>query len=162
MDYTMKDGTVYSIVPCPKDRWDDATELAFKVFLKFEAKEYGREGTDSFAEFLTNTSLLKLFRAGKYVVYVAMIGDEIIGISSVRSGNHLSLLFVDERYHRQGIGGQLIKAIQNYLLENTQYQTMTVNASPYGVPFYLNAGFKATGEETVLDGIIYTPMELYL
>lgn len=158
----MKNGTEYLIVPCPLDRWDEAAELAFKVFLKFEAKEYGREGTDSFAEFLTNRSLNKLFKAGKYIVYVALLNNEIIGVSSVRSGNHLSLLFVDERYHRQGIGSQLIKAIQNFLLETTQYQTLTVNASPYGIPFYENMGFKATDVETCSEGIIYTPMEMYL
>jgi len=158
----MKDGTVYSIAPCSREQWDDAMELAFRVFLKFESKEYGKEGTDKFAEFLTSPSIEKLFKAGKYIVFVAKKEEKIIAVSSLRSGNHLSLLFVDEKYHRQGIAMQLIKTIQDYLLKNTDYQTLTVNASPYGIPFYESAGFKATGEETILDGIIYTPMEMYL
>ncbi len=162
MELTMKDGWHYTILPCPKEQWDDAMELAFKVFLKYESKEYGREGTDKFAEFLTNPTLEKLFKAGKYPVYVAKTGEEIIGVASFRSGNHLSLLFVDERYHRQGIAGQMIKVIQNFLLENTDYQTLTVNASPYGIPFYKHMGFTETGEQRQDDGIIYTPMELFL
>ena len=162
MELTMKNGISYSIEPCKKEKWDEAMELAFKVFLKYESKEYGKEGTDKFAEFLTSPSLYKLFKAGKYLVYVAMIAEEVIGIASYRNGNHLSLLFVDDRYHRQGIAKQLIKVIQNELLVNTDCQTLTVNASPYGIPFYKSMGFKATGVETQMDGIIYTPMEMYL
>lgn len=36
---------------------------------------------------------------------------------------------------------------------------MTVNASPYGVPFYHKIGFRNLGEERQRDGILYTPME---
>ena len=160
---TLKDGTTYTIIPCPADRWDDATELAFRVFLKYEAKEYGEKGTDSFARFLSSTTLEKLFRTGRYIVYTAMKGNDIIGLASLRSGNHLSLLFVDEAYHRQGIASELIKTIQDYLLKETQYQTLTVHSSPYGIPFYERMGFKATDEQiTAEDGIIYTPMQMYI
>ncbi len=31
--------------------WDEAIALAWKTFLKFEAKDYGQEGIDSFREF---------------------------------------------------------------------------------------------------------------
>ena len=163
MRTSMKDGTVYDIVPCAKDRWFEATELAFRVFMKYEAKEYGQKGIDSFAEFLTSPSLEKVFKAGKYIVYVAMLNDEIIGVTSVRSGNHLSLLFVNDSYHRQGIATKLILAVKEYLLNKTDYKTLTVHSSPYGIPFYEKMGFKATDEQlTGSDGIIYTPMELDL
>lgn len=162
MELSMKNGTKYSIDLCKQEQWDDAMELAFKVFLKYEAKQYGKKGTDNFAEFLTSPSLVKLFKAGRYVVYVATIGKEIIGIASFRSGNHISLLFVDDRYHRQGIAKQLIKVIQNHLLENTDYTTVTVHSSPYGIPFYKSMGFVATDTEIHSEGIIYTPMEMYL
>lgn len=160
---TLKDGTNYNIIPCPLDRWDDATELAFKVFMKYEAREYGQNGIDSFAQFLTSSSLEKLFKAGRYLVYTAMINEKIIGVASLRSGNFLSLLFVDEEYHRQGVARELIKVIQDYLLKETDYQTLTVKASPYAVPFYKAMGFAATDKEMVAeDGIIYTPMEMYI
>ena len=61
MELSMKNGTKYSIDLCKQEQWDDAMELAFKVFLKYEAKQYGKEGTDNFAEFLTSPSLGKLF-----------------------------------------------------------------------------------------------------
>lgn len=159
---TMKNGTSFTIAPCSKEQWDDAIRLVFKVFLKYESKQYGREGTDKFAEFLTNPLLKMLFESGKYIVYVATINNEIIGVCSLRSGNHISLLFVDEEHHRQGIATLLIKTLQDYLLRNTDYDTITVNAAPFGIPFYEKMGFKATGDETVQDGVIYTPMEMFL
>ncbi len=159
----MKNGRLYTIERAKPSQFDDACELAYKVFLKFESKEYGREGTDKFAEFLTSPQLQKLFETGHYIMFLAMCEGDIIGVISVRSGNHISLLFVDERYHRQGIGGELIKQMQDHLLSTgAGYEKMTVNAAPYGIPFYERTGFIKTGETTVTDGIIYTPMEMYL
>lgn len=158
----MKDGTVYSIMPARLDQWDDAMEMAYRVFLKFESKEYGKEGTDSFVDFITNPKLITMFKNGLYIVYLAMVDEKIVGIISLRSGNHISLLFVDKDYHRKGIAAALIKTVQDNLLRNTEYEKMTVNASPYGIPFYEKMGFKSTGEQTVIQGMIITPMELYL
>lgn len=162
MEYILKDGTAYSIQPARLDQWDDAMEMAYKVFLRFEAKDYGKEGTDNFIDFITNPKLLNMFKSGLYTLYLAMIEDKIIGLISLRSGNHISLLFVDKDYHRNGVGGELIKTMQDYLLRNTNYEKMTVNASPYGIPFYKKVGFKMIGEQTVIQGMIITPMELYL
>ena len=163
MKRSTKNGITYTIAPCTREQWDDAMELAFRVFMKYEAPEYGQKGIDSFAQFLTSPSLEKLFKAGKYIVYTAQTQGKIIGVTSVRSGNHLSLLFVDEKYHRQGIATELIKCVQEYLLKETEYQTLTVNSSPYGMPFYEKMGFRATDVQiNAPDGIIYTPMELYL
>lgn len=142
--------------------WETAMELAFKVFLKYEAQEYGPEGIRSFAEFLTDEKLKKLFLQGDYLLFVAMEKEKMIGMISLRSGNHISLLFVDQEYHRKGVGSALIRYMQSYLLRQTKHQKMTVNASPYGIPFYHRVGFTDTGCETTKDGIIYTPMEFYL
>lgn len=162
MEYTMKNGIKYQINPARDNQWDDAMELAFKVFLKFEAKEYGKEGTDKFVQFLTSTEMQKMFRQGLYILFIATVGEDIIGLISLRSGNHISLLFVDENYHRQGIGRALIKTLQDYLLKETSFVKMTVHASPYGIPFYERVGFEATDVEQKQEGIIYTPMEMYL
>ncbi len=142
--------------------WESAMELAFKVFLKYEAMEYGPEGIKNFAEFVTDEMLKKLFLQGSYLLFVAVEEEKIIGMISLRSGNHISLLFVDSEYHRKGVGTALIQYLQEYLLFYTKHQKVTVNAAPYGVPFYHKVGFCDTGIETKKDGIIYTPMEFYL
>ena len=95
-------------------------------------------------------------------MFVAVEGEKIIGLISLRSGNHISLLFVDDKYHRRGVGTALVKYLQSYMLFYTKQERLTVNAAPYGIPFYHRIGFKDTGLETKKDGIIYTPMEFYL
>ena len=152
----------FQIRKAENEEWEVAMELAFRIFLKFEAKEYGPEGIRNFAEFVTDETLKKLFLQGKYLLFVAIKDDKIIGLISLRSGNHISLLFVDNEYHKKGVGKALVKYLQDYLLSHTGYIKMTVNAAPYGVPFYHKVGFKDTGIETRKDGIIYTPMEFYL
>ena len=152
----------FQIRKAQKEDWEDAMELAFKTFLKYEGFEYGAEGIRNFAEFVTDESLKKMFLLGEYLLFVAVENQKIIGLISLRSGNHISLLFVDEEYHRKGVGSALIKSLQEYLLQNTKYNRITVFAAPYGVPFYHKIGFRDIGEETKKDGIIFTPMEFYL
>lgn len=158
----MKDLKNIQIRMAKESEWEDAMELAFKVFLKYEAVEYGEEGIRNFAEFVSDEALRKMFLIGEYRLFVALDGETIVGLISLRSGNHISLLFVDEVYHRKGIGSALIKCLQEYLLQNTKYDKVTVFASPYGIPFYHKVGFIDAGEETRRDGIIFTPMEFYL
>lgn len=152
----------FQIRKARNEEWETAMELAYRVFLKYEAMEYGPEGIKNFSEFVTDESLKKMFLTGRYLLFVAVKDDEIIGLISLRSGNHISLLFVDNEYHRRGVGRALIKYLQEYMLFHTSYEKLTVNAAPYGIPFYHNTGFRDTGTQTKKDGIIYTPMEFYL
>lgn len=158
----MQQSELIEIRRAEASEWDVVMELAFKVFLKYEAMEYGEEGIRNFAEFVTDESLKKMFLIGEYLLFVAVLDGKIVGLISLRSGNHISLLFVDENYHRQGIGSALVKYLQEYMLRNTKYNKLTVFASPYGVPFYHRIGFRDIGNETTKDGIIYTPMEFFL
>lgn len=158
----MRDEMFFQIRKADPAEWETAMELAFKVFLKYEAKDYGPEGIKNFAEFVTDEKLKKLFLQGDYLLFVAMEKEKMIGMISLRSGNHISLLFVDQEYHRRGVGSALISYMQSYLLQHTKHQKMTVNAAPYGIPFYHRIGFTDTGHETTKEGITYTPMEFYL
>lgn len=162
MDIASKKDAFFQVRKAQPDDWENAMELAFRTFLKYEAKEYGPEGIRNFAEFVTDESLKKMFLQGNYLMFVAVEGEKIIGLISLRSGNHISLLFVDDKYHRRGVGTALVKYLQSYMLFYTKQERLTVNAAPYGIPFYHRIGFKDTGLETKKDGIIYTPMEFYL
>ena len=156
----MEEELQYSVMRAIDSDWEESMVLAYKVFLKFESEEYGDEGTRNFFEFVSDQNLKKLFLLGKYVMFVAKKENDIIGLISVRSGNHISLLFVDERYHRKGVASSLMKSLVRYMKENTKYTSLTVNASPYGVPFYHKLGFVDTDVQTKQDGIIYTPMNM--
>lgn len=152
----------YQIRSAYRDEWDDAMALAWRTFLRFEADVYSPEGVRNFQEFITDTTLHRMFIMGAYQMFVALERDKIVGMITLRNSTHISLLFVDEKYHRRGIGRALMEHLTNYLLTEVGADHVTVNASPYGVGFYHKLGFKDLRPEEVKDGIIYTPMKFIL
>lgn len=139
--------------------WDEAIALAWKTFLKFEAKDYGQEGIDSFRDFLTDALLHRMFIKGEYPVFIALDGGKQTGMISLRNKKHISLLFVEERHHHCGIGKALIKSVEHYIRNEFQERTITVNAAPYAIGFYHQIGFEDVAPQLSKDGITYTPME---
>lgn len=152
----------YQIRSAYHDEWDDAMALAWKTFLQFEADCYTIEGVRNFEDFITDSTLYRMFVMGVYQMFVALDGKKIVGMLTLRNNSHISLLFVDEKYHRQGIGRALVEYLREYLLSEAGVEKVTVNASPYGVAFYHKIGFKDIRPEEKKDGIIYTPMEFVL
>ncbi|MBD5490545.1 MAG: GNAT family N-acetyltransferase [Lachnospiraceae bacterium] len=136
--------------------------LAWRTFLQFEADDYSPEGVKNFENFITDTTLYRMFVMGAYQMFVALDGEKIVGMITLRDMTHISLLFVDEKYHRQGIGRALMLYLENYLLTEMQASRVTVNSSPYGVEFYHRLGFRDLHPVQKKDGIIYTPMEFIL
>ncbi|MDE6983508.1 MAG: GNAT family N-acetyltransferase, partial [Lachnospiraceae bacterium] len=82
----------------------------------------------------------------------------MVGMISLRGETHISLLFVDERYHRMGIGRALIEYVSGYVLTEEGHRSITVNAAPYATGFYHRMGFVDTDVEQTSDGVRYTPM----
>ena len=152
--------TPYQIRSAYRDEWQDAMALAWKTFLRFEADVYSPEGVRNFQDFITDSTLYRMFVMGTYQMFVALDLDKIVGMITLRNPAHISLLFVDEKYHRRGIGRALMNYLSNYLLKEVGAVRVTVNASPYGVEFYHRLGFRDLRPEEKKDGIIYTPMEL--
>ena len=148
----------YSLSFAKEEDWEEAMDLAWNTFLKYEAPEYGREGTRNFLNFISGDLIFEMFLNGEYIMAVAKAEGKIIGVGSLRNGKHISLLFVDERFHRKGIGTAILAFMQQKLLKEKGSCIMTVNAAPYGVPFYEKLGFKATADRQVSDGIVYYPM----
>lgn len=160
MLYTVKNDIQIDIREARTEEWDTAMELAFLVFLKYESHEYGTAGTEEFARFVTDDRLKKLFLSGSYRLLVAIHNDEIIGLISLRSGNHLSLLFVHKDYHKLGIGSALIREMVTFLKKHSNHNSITVNSAPYACEFYHACGFVDVGEQETREGIVFTPMEL--
>ena len=155
-------GTSYQIRSAYRNEWQDAMALAWKTFLRFEADVYTPEGVKNFENFITDSTLHRMFVMGTYQLFIALDGNEVVGMITLRDMAHISLLFVDEAYHRRGIGRALINHLTDYLMTEVGMYRVTVNASPYGVEFYHKMGFRDLGPEEIRDGIIYTPMEFIL
>ena len=143
-----------------RDEWDEAMTLVWKTFLVFEAPVYLPEGVKSFENFITDSTLKRMFEMGSYQMLVAIYEDKIVGMITLRDRTHISLLFVEEQYHFMGVGRALLTHLCHYLKNEAGEQRVTVNASPYGVEFYHRIGFKDMGPEAWSDGIRYTPMEI--
>lgn len=154
--------TAYQIRNAYREEWQDAMALAWKTFLRFEADVYSPEGVKNFENFITDSTLYRMFVMGAYQLFVAVEHSRLVGMITLRDTTHISLLFVDEAYHRQGIGRGLIGYLADYLRTEVGADRVTVNSSPYGVGFYHKMGFRDIRPEETKDGIIYTPMEFIL
>ena len=127
-----------------------ALALAWKVFSEFESPAYSAEGTEEFRKTLYNEEYLTGID-----YYGAFDGNRLIGeIGIRRERKHICFFFVDGRYHRLGIGTRLFR----YLLNDFPDVEITLNSSPYGLPFYNAIGFSPTEEEKTVNGIRFTPM----
>lgn len=130
-----------------KKETESALDLAWKVFLEYEAPDYAQEGVNEFYKSIHDENYLSMLS-----IYGAFFKEELAGVIATRNnGKHIALFFVDGKYHRQGIGKQLFRMVQT--------EMMTVNSSPYAVPVYEKLGFHATGSEQTVNGLRFTPME---
>ncbi len=154
----MKNELKYTVRRAETHEWEDAMALAWRTFMRFEACDYTQEGIDNFSNFISDNGLHKMFMIGAYHLWVAVADGKIVGMISLRSKCHVSLLFVDAAYHRQGIATALMETLWEYMRDTDEY-VCTVNASPYAVGFYHRLGFIDRDKEQIDDGIRYTPMK---
>ncbi len=128
----------------------NAINLIWETFLQFEAPEYSVEGIQSFRNFIEDKEIIQTVE-----FWGAYDSKELKGVIATNDNRkHICCFFVKAQYHRQGIG----KKLWEYLCKNSHSKTITVNSSPYAVPFYHKLGFIDTDIEQQSDGIKYTPM----
>ena len=105
---------------------------------------------------------LEMVKADYAHYFVAKEEGKIIGCCGLRdiSGEgEITNVVVDSDCRGRGIGRALVEKMAVYVRDELGKSRMTVNASPFGVPFYHKIGFRNLGEERQRDGILYTPME---
>ena len=128
----------------------EALDLAWNVFSEYESPVYSAEGTEEFRKRINDREYLS---GVEY--YGTHDCGRLIGILGIRPDTmHISFFFVDGAYHRRGIGTRLFR----YLEGLYPGSRITLNSSPYGIPFYKALGFEPSGEEKNVNGIRFTPM----
>ena len=143
--------TPFSIRRLSEDERQTALDLAWAVFSEYESPDYSAEGTEEFRKCLHDEGYL----SGLHY-YGTFDGEKLIGEIAIRPDRkHICFFFVDGRYHRRGIGTRMFRR----LLEDYPNETITLNSSPYGLPFYKAIGFVQTDEEKTVNGIRFTPMK---
>lgn len=141
---------------------ESAMGLALEVFMQFEAPDYHPSGVETFKrDIVENPEYLEKARQGACPIYGAFDGDQIVALMGMRSDRtHINLVFTKKEYHRRGIARAIFRyLLQDVLKENPSLQALTLNSSPYGLPFYLAIGFIPLGEEREINGIRFTPMK---
>ena len=130
----------------------EVLSLAWKVFSEYESPDYSPEGTEEFHKCLYDEKYL----AG-IEYYGAFDSRTLIGMVGIRKDKcHICFFFVDGKYHRLGIGTKLF----NHIRAEYSDKQITVNSSPYGLPFYESLGFRKTGPIQTVNGICFTPFAL--
>ena len=152
----------YEVRWAKSEEWAPAMRMIWKTFLKFEGEDYTEEGIKKFFEFITDDDLYRAFLRGDYQMLVALDKERVIGAASIRSRNHLSLLFVDEEYHHRGVGRALMKRMCEYLKLEAGERYMSLMAAPYAVNFYRKLGFRIVRPEGEYSSIRVTSMEKVL
>ena len=143
--------TPFSIRRLSQDERQTALDLAWAVFSEYESPDYSAEGTEEFRKCLHDEGYL----SGLHY-YGTFDGEKLIGEIAIRPDRkHICFFFVDGRYHRRGIGTRMFRR----LLEDYPNETITLNSSPYGLPFYKAIGFVPIDEERTVNGIRFTAMK---
>lgn len=128
-----------------------AQALIWESFTRFVAPMFEAEGAENFRRFLYDLPL-----SDGYEWYGVFAGGMIKGaLVARRDGTHIAAFFTKNGEQRRGYGGRLMR----WYLANAGADTVTVNASPSGVPAYKKLGFSATDGEICKDGMRYVPME---
>ena len=137
-----------------------ALDLALRVFIEFEAPDYEQGALEKFkSDCIKNNEYIENYISGKHLMFIALdTYNNIIGIVNERGDGRISMMFVDGKYHRQGIATALMQRIVCEL-KFRGINKITLHSSPYGLPFYKNFGFITTGAEQKLSSFIVTPME---
>ena len=78
----------------------------------------------------------KKVNQGEMKFYGCYLNQYLIGVIALRTGQHISLLFVRGKFHHLGVATKLMKVVENEVLaQNPKIRAVTVNASPYAVGF---------------------------
>lgn len=141
----------------------DALELVWEVFEKYEAPDYEEMGIATFRHFIEYHNMVEKVHQGEMRFWGCYQNNYLIGVVALRTGQHISLLFVRDRFHHLGVARKLMNvAIDAVVMDNSRIRAVTVNSSPYAVGFYKKMGFVPLGSEKKADGIRFTSMRLVI
>ena len=133
----------YTIRPARPEDVCPAIDLALHVYMEYSAPQSTPEGIAHFLASCEDETMLEKYSSGQWHMHVALDRETIIGMVCEKRGTHISRLYVDPAYHRQGIA----KALMDAIIAAMNTPRITLNSSLHALPFYTNYGFTPTGEE---------------
>ena len=119
--------------------------------------DQGKPGRAAFNTLLRQAVSTARIFPGYFVFICAYIGKRLAGVC-VCTDAHISMLFVDKKYRRSGIGQALVAQARLYAV-TLGYKKITVNSTPSAAEFYRKAGFKDMSGILSRNGIRFIAME---
>lgn len=142
-------------------RLPKALELVKRVFMECDFEDYEEIGRKTFQHFIAREHMQEMMTAGEMVFFGAYEQNELAGVIAMRGGFHISLLFVERSFQRQGVAKCLVRRAISHCMEvSPELRHITVNSSPKGKPAYLAMGFYELAPEQKKEGMRYTPMRI--
>ncbi len=136
--------------------------LILASFDEFIGPDHTADGIAEFRKFAAPEAIAAR-AADDHLVRVATADGVLAGMIEVREHNHVALLFVDKAYQGQGVARGLLRtALADARAADPDVERVTVNSSRYGVAAYEKLGFRQTGPERAVNGIVFIPMAMRL
>ena len=135
-----------------EEEMKEALSLVWEVFLEFEAPDYTEQGIQEFKKCIDDEEWVK--QRDYYGAFDE--NNKILGVIATKDLTHISLFFVDGKYHKQGIGRKLYEKVKSLNPGNF----FTVYSSPYAHEIYKHIGFVDTNIEQVVNGLRFFPMRI--
>ena len=142
---------------------EQVSDLVRSAFDEFIGPDYSEQGVAEFHRYADPEAFRERVRGGSHFVMVAEVEGRLAGITEIRDCNHVALLFVGKQFHRRGIARALFdRALQQARVTRPGVERVTMNSSRYGVAAYEKLGFRQTGPERSVNGIVFVPMAMRL
>jgi len=114
--------------------------------------------TQSYAEIETESGMLdhgqsqdwESFFLDSFTI-VAEINSTIVGVAQIEDDGHINCFYCHSDFRRQGIGGQLYTALEDYA-KTKRIPTIYSETSSSDRPFFLQMGFEEVQKQKVLIG----------
>lgn len=135
------------------------SELVKNVFDEYVGGGYSAEGIKTFHDYIRPEAVAERLNQEGHHVFTARWKKTLVGALAIRDTNHVSLMFVDKRYHGKGISRKMFRKTVKLIRKHYHsVREITVNSSPYAFPVYCKLGFCPLGGEQEQNGIRFIPM----
>ena len=94
---------ICKIVP---EKLRPALELIWEVFEEFEVPDYEEMGIQTFRHFIEYHNMVEKVNQGEMKFYGCYLNQYLIGVIALRTGQHISLLFVRGEISSSGSGNE--------------------------------------------------------
>ena len=139
----------------------EALDLVWEVFEKYEAPVYEEMGIKTFRHFIEYGNMVEKVNQGEMIFWGCYLNNYLVGVIALRTGQHISLLFVREKFHRLGVARRLVRvAVSHLVKQEPEIRGVTVNSWPFAVEFYKKIVFVPLRPERREDGIGFTSMRM--